>query len=53
MPQAEVTVEADSLGIVLKYEGRPELRLAVIQNALDADVLDSFQNAELPLRSAR
>ena len=25
VPQAEVTVEADSLGIVLKYEGRPEL----------------------------
>ncbi len=52
-PLAEVTVEAGSFGIVLKDKSRAELRLAIIEDTLDASMLDPLQNTKFPLRGAR
>jgi hypothetical protein len=52
-PPAEKTIKAGSVWVMLEHKGRAELRFAVIEGTLDADVLYPLQNTEFPLRGAR
>jgi hypothetical protein len=50
---AEVAIKADGVGVVLEDQSRAELRFPIVEDTLDADVLDTLQNAEFPLRHVR